>query len=280
MHNNALSRSELIKLALNEDMPSGDITTDGLGIASRRGFARLKAKQDLTLSGCDFFEDTLKTVDPALKIEWEFTDADQVLKNQNVALIEGNLITLLKAERVALNFLGRLSGVATLTKRFVKQVEGTKTKILDTRKTTPLLRPFEKKAVRDGGGTSHRDSLSSAVLIKENHIRAADGINNAVFSIRNSGVSFIEVEVTTYDEAKECIELGVQRILLDNMSIDEMNSIVAMTPVTIETEASGNMTIDRVREVALTGVSFISVGALTHSAQVADLSLLFDWPNA
>jgi nicotinate-nucleotide pyrophosphorylase (carboxylating) len=269
---------ELIRAALKEDLPLGDITTESLAVKPKQGEALLKAKEDIVLSGANVFEETILFLEPQAKVKWQFNEGDLVYKGQNICSIDGDLIQILKAERVALNFLGHLSGIATLTRRFVKTVEGTKTKILDTRKTTPLLRDLEKRAVQHGGGSNHRFSLSEAVLIKDNHISIMGGrISTAVSRIRQHTDLAIEVEASNLEQVKECVELGVQRILLDNMTNEMTEAALKLIPASIQTEASGNMNLARVKSVAELGVDFISVGALTHSAACADVSLLFDW---
>jgi nicotinate-nucleotide pyrophosphorylase (carboxylating) len=268
---------DLIKAALKEDMPSGDVTTESLAMKPKHGEAILKAKEDLTLSGANAFEETILFLEPQARIKWQFNEGDSIYKGQNICSIEGDLIQILKAERVALNFMGRLSGIATLTRRFVKEVEHTSTKILDTRKTTPLLRELEKRAVTHGGGYNHRFNLSDAVLIKDNHISLCGSITKAVSRLRQNCNLPVEVEASSLEQVKECISLKVDRILLDNMSNDTLKMALELIPKEIQTEASGNMTIDRVKSVSQLGVNFISVGALTHSAACADISLLFDW---
>ncbi len=269
---------EIIQIALNEDMPQGDITTDSLGfpLKTKMGRARLIAKEDLVLSGQDFFSQTLLTLDPDLIIKWLYFDGDLILKGQTVASLSGDLIPLLKGERVALNFLGHFSGIATYTRCFVKEIEGLKTQILDTRKTLPLYRVWEKKSVADGQGHNHRLNLSESVLIKDNHIRLAGGISSAVKEIRSRSDLPIEVECSTRDEVKEAIECHVQVILLDNMSNEMMRESLKLIPHSIRTEASGNMSLSRLKSVAELGVDYISVGAITHSAPCADFSLLLD----
>lgn len=273
-----MTLKELIAQAYVEDIPRGDVTTEGLGLLERIGDAKLVAKEDLVLSGRSVFENCVHHIVPEMQLKWQFKDSDFVLKGQVVCWLRGDLVRLLKAERVALNFLGRMSGIATLTRCFVQAVHGTRCKILDTRKTTPLLRSLEKEAVRTGGGTNHRMDLSAAILIKENHIRAAGGISQAIALIRKKTSEPIEVECSSLQEVELALKERVQRILLDNMSTEDMRRARAMAPSMIQMEASGNMTLARVREVAETGVDFISVGALTHSAPVADYSLLFEWP--
>jgi len=270
---------ELIQKAFAEDLPSGDLTTDNLNLGVCAGRAKLIAKEDLILSGRDLFQACVHHLDPSAEIKWQFKEGDLILDRQIVAALSGDLTKLLKAERVALNFLGHLSGIATLTRCYVDAARGTRCKILDTRKTTPLLRRLEKAAVRCGGGFNHRMNLSSAVLIKENHICAAGGLTKAVAEIRSRFSGMIEVECRTLEEVDLAVQERVSRILLDNMSTEEMREARQRIPAIIEVEASGNMTLNRIAEVAALGIDFISVGALTHSAPCADFSLLFEWPN-
>lgn len=268
---------DLIHAALREDMPSGDLTTDSLAVTPRPGRAKLIAKQDMHLSGTTAFEETVMLLEPGAKLKWHFEEGDQVLNKQIICTIQGDLIQILKAERVALNFLMHLSGIATFTSLFVKKVAHTQTKILDTRKTLPAYRELEKKAVTHGGGFNHRMNLSDAIMVKDNHISVMGGITPAVMRIRENTEKPIEVEARTLKDVEECISLKVNRILLDNMNNEMIAQAVKMTPPEIETEASGNMTLERVASVAETGVNFISVGALTHSAPSADISLMFQW---
>jgi nicotinate-nucleotide pyrophosphorylase (carboxylating) len=269
--------SELIEQAYAEDLPHGDLTTDNLGIEERVGDARLVAKEDLVLAGRDVFEACMKFAAPGASLRWQFSNGDFVLAQQTVCWLRGDLLPILRAERVALNFLGRLSGIATLTRCFVAETRETDCKILDTRKTTPLLRALERQAVKAGGGLNHRANLSTAVLIKENHIRAAGSISKAVRAIRRKVDSPLEVECSNLEEVKSAVAENVDRILLDNMSDEDMALARKLIPASIEIEASGNMTLERIRAVAKLGVDFISVGALTHSAPCADFSLLFEW---
>ncbi|MCX7674269.1 MAG: carboxylating nicotinate-nucleotide diphosphorylase [Bdellovibrionaceae bacterium] len=268
---------EWIKMAFEEDLPSGDLTTDNLAMPPRAGTARLIAKQDLILSGYQLFETAVIYQDPSAKLKWHFIDGQKVLKGQIICSLYGDLVSLLKAERVGLNFLMHLSGIATLTHQFVQALQGTHTKILDTRKTLPGYRELEKKAVRDGGGENHRMNLSTAILIKDNHIALCGGITEAVNRIRQHTQEPITVEASTKEQVEEAVSLGVKRILLDNMSMELLQEVLPLIPDDIETEASGNMTLERVRQIAELGVDYISVGAITHSAPSADVSLLFDW---
>jgi nicotinate-nucleotide pyrophosphorylase (carboxylating) len=216
-------------------------------------------------------------LEPSTQLIWHFEEGDSILKGQIICSLTGDLIQILKAERVALNFLMHLSGVASLTRKFADEVKSTKTIILDTRKTLPGYRELEKRAVVHGGGRNHRLNLSSAVLIKDNHIAVIGGIRQAVERVRQNSKLPLEVEARTLDDVKECVQLKVERILLDNMNNDLLKQSLALIPPSIITEASGNMTLDRVKSVAELGVNFISVGLLTHSAKASDVSLMFDW---
>jgi nicotinate-nucleotide pyrophosphorylase (carboxylating) len=278
-----MTLADLIRAALREDMPNGDLTTDSLGLAPRFGQARLVAKQDLVLSGTAPFEQTMAALDPSIQVQWHFREGDRILNRQIICHVSGNLMQILKAERVALNFVGHLSGIATLTRSFVDRVSQTSTKILDTRKTLPAYRDLEKRAVAHGGGQNHRYNLSDAVLIKDNHIMVSGGLRKAVERIRANTSEPIEVECATLDDVREAIALGVERALLDNMddaTLAEAVRLAKAAPKPFATEASGNMNLERVGRVAEIGVNFISVGALTHSAPVADVSLLFDWQQS
>lgn len=282
-----MNLSDLIRAALREDMPKGDLTTECLGLAPRFGQARLMAKQDLVLSGTGPFEQTVEMLEPTSKVQWHFREGDRVLNRQIICHITGDLIQILKAERVALNFIGHLAGIATLTGKFVDEVSSTKTKILDTRKTTPGYRELEKRAVAHGGGMNHRFGLSDAILIKDNHIMVAGGLRQAVERIRENTKEKIEVECGTLEDVVEAIDLNVDRVLLDNMDNESLAMAVNLVETSertthrrVFTEASGNMNLARVKSVAEVGVDFISVGALTHSAPTADISLLFDWQQS
>ena len=271
---------EIVQTALREDLPDGDLTTDSLGLPEKLGRAQLVAKEDLVLSGQEFFSTAMAELDPKIQIQWQFQDGDMVLAGQTVATLSGNLLPILKAERVGLNFLGHFSGIATLTRCFVGHTEGTDCKILDTRKTLPLYRQWEKKAVRDGRGHNHRMNLSDAILIKENHIRLAGGLAKAVDQIRSRTEKAIEVECSNLEEVITASNLRVQRILLDNMDDQKLQAAIDKIPATIKIEVSGNMHLERISTVAQMGVHYISVGAITHSAPCADFSLLFEWGRA
>jgi nicotinate-nucleotide pyrophosphorylase (carboxylating) len=275
-----MNLQEMIIAAIREDIPNGDITTDNLALTPRFGQAKLIAKEDLVLSGTAPFEQTMLVLEPSCKLHWYFREGDLALSKQTVCDITGDLIQILKAERVALNFLGHLSGIATYTRCFVKEVENTKVKILDTRKTLPIYRDLEKRAVLHGGGMNHRLNLSQAILIKDNHIRVAGSIAKAVSRIRSHCSDMIELEVSSLAEVKEAVDMKVDRLLLDNMDNAMIAKAMDIIPENMLVEASGNMTVDRVRAVANLGVDYISVGALTHSAPQADFSLLFEWQTS
>lgn len=269
----------LITLALDEDVGSGDVTTLWTVAEGAQGHAAVVAKAPVVVAGMDAALAVFRRVDPTLDLQAELGNGTEAAPEETLLRIRGSLRSILTAERVALNFLGRLSGIATSTRRFVLEVSGTGATILDTRKTTPGWRALEKEAVRAGGGGNHRMGLHDMVLVKDNHIRSAGGLTAAVEGVRRGNRSGlpVEVEVGSLGELNEALELGVDRILLDNMSLDEMTRAVSRARESEkshpELEASGNMTLDRVRAVAETGVDFISVGALTHSAPGADLSL-------
>lgn len=268
---------ELVQMSLKEDIPRDDITTDSLDLGDRRGHARLVAKQELILSGREVFEAVFRELDGGVQIQWNFDDADRIEKGAVICQIAGPLANLLKAERTALNFLGHLSGISTLTSNFVERVRGTRTKIIDTRKTTPGLRKLEKTAVRHGGGVNHRAHLSERILVKENHLRAVGGITETVRRLRSKhGSKPIEVEVTNLREVDEALAAGVDQLLFDNMTLEDMAEGVKRVRGRAAIEASGNMSLDRVESVAKLGIDFISVGQLTHSAPSVDVSLLFD----
>jgi len=268
---------KIISSALLEDMPNGDITTDTL-FKDEMSNARFVAKAEGVLSGIQIAKETFAQVDASVRFDILIQDGQNVKRGDILATVYGKTKSILKSERVALNFLQRLSGIATLTALFVAETNGLKAKILDTRKTTPNLRMLEKKAVKDGGGTNHRMNLSEMAMIKDNHIKAAGSIKNAVKRLKSNidPNIRIEVEVETIDELKEALDTEADIILLDNMSCRMMAECVRINQGSKLLEASGNMTLDRIKEVAKTGVDFISVGALTHSFDSLDISLKFD----
>lgn len=274
-----MTPSELISAAFTEDLPHGDLTTDSLEKKDVQGYAYLVAKKDALISGQEMFEKSMHFIDETLELQWFFEDGSPILENQKACRIKGNLLNVLKAERVALNFFAHLSGIATLTHIFVHNA-GETLKVLDTRKTLPGYRQMAKKAVTDGGGTNHRMNLSDAVLIKENHVRVAGGLQQAVEQVRRNHDGAIEVETTNLEEVQAAVALNVERIMLDNMSNDQLKEALAAIPSSTETEASGNMTVSRVAELSqFENLNYVSVGALTHSAPCADFSLLFEWPG-
>ncbi len=272
----------LIKKAVAEDMgKNGDITTDSIVAPGKKGRAVLKAKSDGILCGLHVFEDTFFYIDKDLNIETFFSDGDRIVKGDIVAVIKGSLNSILKAERTALNFIQRMSGISTFANQFVKAVEGTKVQILDTRKTLPGFRMLDKYAVRTGGASNHRTGLFDMFLIKDNHIASAGGITKAVkkalsYRIKKGLDSKIEVEVKNIDEFKEAQKLDVDWIMLDNMTTAEIERCVKINKAGKKIEVSGNVSLERIKELAGTGVDYISVGALTHSVKAMDLSLLVE----
>ena len=272
---------DVIDAALREDVGSGDWTSIFTVPPDLPGHARIIAKADGVVAGTDVARRVFLRVDPQLAVNIPVADGDAVVRGDVICVIDGAARSILTAERTALNFLQRLSGVATMTRRFADEVRGTSARILDTRKTTPGLRLLEKAAVLAGGGRNHRVGLFDMILIKENHIAAAGGITAAVARVReqNSASLGVEVEVRNMEEFDEALAARPDRILLDNMNLQAMREAVsrakALSPRP-ELEASGNMSLERVADVARTGVDFISVGALTHSAPALDLSLLIE----
>ena len=267
---------ENIRRALDEDIRSGDVTTDNIVPADASLRARIIAKQTGVVAGLQLAQAVWREVDPRLTFKQNISDGSIVEKRTVLAEVAGPARALLTGERTALNFLGRMSGIATLTRQFVDAVSGTHAVILDTRKTAPGLRYIDKLAVRLGGGQNHRTGLFDMVLIKDNHIDFSGSITAAVTRVREAGVNVeIEVEARTLAHVREALGLGVERILLDNMSLELMREAVQVTGRLAKLEASGNVSLENVLEVARTGVNYISVGALTHSPKVFDVSLEF-----
>ncbi len=267
---------DIIKNALDEDIGFGDITTDNLAIDDKIITADFVAKQKGILAGVFLIDKIFKIVDDKVKTIIKKSDGDNVEKGEIFATISGKSSSILKAERVILNFIQRLSGIATLTNNFVEKIKDYDVKILDTRKTTPLLRELEKYAVRIGGGYNHRFGLYDMVMLKENHIRSVGSISEAVTRIKQNDVTHkIEVEVTNLAELDEAVKAKADRAMLDNMTIEDMIIAVKKYKGIIELEASGNVTLDTVKQIAATGVDFISSGSLTHSFKSLDISLLF-----
>ena len=263
-----------LRQALEEDIGSCDLTTTLLIPENQKSRALVVAKENFIVAGMPFVQEVFNIVDPKTEFRVFFDDGSRVRKGDMMAEIHGSTRTLLSCERVGLNVLQRLSGVATLTNAFVEQIRGTHARIVDTRKTTPCMRFMEKYAVRIGGGSNHRFGLYDGVLIKDNHIEAAGGIKEAVTAARRTHhLSKIEVEVESLRDLKEALSAGADVVMLDNMSLKDMKEAISIVKGKALTEASGNMTLKRVREVAETGVDLISVGAITHSAPAVDISM-------
>jgi nicotinate-nucleotide pyrophosphorylase (carboxylating) len=265
----------LIEIGLKEDVNTGDLTTDLLIPASVQSTATMIAKADGVIAGLFVAKAVFQKLDPSVEFTAEVSDGDKVRKGDLICTIKGAYRALLTGERLALNFLQRMSGIATETAKYVEAVKGFKTVILDTRKTAPGLRLLDKYAVKEGGGTNHRIGLYDLVMIKDNHISVAGGITKAVEAIRPSIPKNIkiEVETTTLEEVKEALHAGADIIMLDNMDTKTMRNAVLIIDGKAKVEASGNMNLERVREVAATGVDYISIGALTHSVTALDISL-------
>jgi nicotinate-nucleotide pyrophosphorylase (carboxylating) len=270
----------VVRDALAEDVGSGDVTTAALVHADATCRARLLAKERGVICGLVAAEGVFRALDPETEFDALVADGDHVdVPPAAVARVEGPASAVLAGERTALNLLGRLSGIATLTCRFVDEVEGTGAVILDTRKTTPGLRALEKYAVACGGAQNHRFGLHDGILIKDNHVRVAGGIRAAVQRIRATGTDLpIEVEAETVEDVREALDAGADVILLDNMTPDELRGAVAIVSGRAKLEASGGVSLETVRAIAETGVDFVSVGALTHSAPALDVSLILDTP--
>jgi nicotinate-nucleotide pyrophosphorylase (carboxylating) len=269
-----------VAAALAEDLGSeGDITTDAIVPAESTGEAAIVARQKGVIAGLDLAEAAFKALDPKTSFVRVVQDGGEVASGGTIATVTGKTRALLTAERTALNFLGRLSGIATLTAAYVEAVEGTGARISCTRKTTPGLRAFEKYAVRAGGGVNHRFGLYDAVLVKDNHIAAAGGLAQALerLSARSGHLVKIEVEVDTLDQVKQALGFPIDAVLLDNMDVETLRQAVKLVAGRVKTEASGGVTLERVRKIAETGVDLISVGALTHSPRNLDSSL--EWKD-
>lgn len=266
---------DTVMTALKEDMPLGDITTDNIISEDSVSKAEFLAKQDAVIAGLDVAKHVFEVLDINSEFIALVKDGDRVKKGDIIASVSGPTRALLKAERTALNFLQRLSAIATMTNRYVKKIEGLPVRIADTRKTTPGLRFMEKYAVSAGGGSNHRFSLSDGVLIKDNHIAAAGGIRNAIEAVRQNipHTVKIEVEVESLEEVKEALECRADIIMLDNMTNQQMSEAVILINKRALVEASGNMSEETIYEVAMTGVDIISIGKLTHSANSVDISM-------
>lgn len=270
-----LVADDIIRFALREDMNAGDLSTESVCPERREAEVQLIAKAEGVIAGLDVFERTFTLLDPCTSFDARVADGDAVEPGQLLGIERGDARVLLSGERVALNFLQRMSGIATYTRRMATALEGTKTRLVDTRKTTPCLRIFEKAAVEAGGGANHRYNLSQAVMLKDNHIDAAGGIAAAVAGARAHApfVCTVEVECEDLDMVREALEAGADIIMLDNMTHEQMAEAVALIDGRAKVEASGNVDAGNIRALADLGVDFISSGALTHSAPILDLSL-------
>lgn len=270
-----LAADKYIRLALEEDINSEDVTTNSVMPEYKKGEVQLICKEDGMIAGLRIFERVFTLLDPETEVVFDVKDGDAVKKGQHLATVRGDIRVLLSGERTALNYLQRMSGIATYTNTVVKLLEGTKTKLLDTRKTTPCMRIFEKYAVRIGGGNNHRYNLSDGILLKDNHIDAAGGVGKAVEAARAYApfVRKIEVETENLEMVKEAVESGADIIMLDNMTPEQMAEAVRLIDGRAETECSGNITKENIRAITDTGVDYVSSGALTHSAPILDISL-------
>lgn len=267
--------TKLISLALFEDSGLGDLTSESILSRKHCGKGVIIAKESMVIAGIDVAHKVFKMLDHDFKISSSFKDGDLVKQGDIVFQIKGNLINMLKGERVALNFMQRLSGIATYTRSFVNVLKDFNVRICDTRKTIPGFRSLEKAAVRAGGAFNHRISLSDSILIKDNHIAVAKGIENAVQAVklRISHLTKIEVEVSNIQEVKQAVKAGVDVIMLDNMNISQMKKAVDYIKKRAVVEASGNVSLQNIKEIAKTGVDVISCGAITHQARAVDLSM-------
>jgi nicotinate-nucleotide pyrophosphorylase (carboxylating) len=267
----------LIDLALEEDKVTEDVTTNSLLSFDREVFARVSAKEEGIISGVPVFIAVFQTVDPAIKIKVIKGDANHVQRGEYVLEIKGRESSILKAERTALNFLQRLSGIATLTNNFVEKLKNHSITLLDTRKTTPGMRYLEKQAVIDGGGTNHRMNLEDMAMIKDNHVKMAGNITNAVKAIKDKFPGKqIEVEVRNLEELKEALAADVYIIMLDNFSPSQQKEAVKLVEGKVKLEVSGNVDLDNIGQRAVQGIDYVSSGALTHSFKSLDLSLNID----
>ena len=270
-----LVADKYIRLALEEDINSEDVTTQSVMPTAKQGQVQLICKEDGIVAGLGVFERVFQILDPKTEVTFHAADGDEVKKDQLLAVVKGDIRVLLSGERTALNYLQRMSGIATYTRETVKLLEGTDTVLLDTRKTTPCMRVFEKYAVTIGGGKNHRYNLSDGVLLKDNHIDAAGGVKEAVKAAKDHApfVRKIEVETENLDMVKEAIEAGADIIMLDNMTPEQMKEAIDYIDGRAETECSGNITKENLKTITNLGVNYVSSGALTHSAPILDISL-------
>ncbi len=270
-----LNADKLIMMALQEDITSEDVSTNAVMPEKKMGTVDLICKQDGIIAGLDVYARVFTLLDPKTEVILKSKDGDFVKKGQLLAVVNGDIRVLLSGERVALNYLQRMSGIATYTNEVAKLLEGSKTTLLDTRKTTPNCRIFEKYAVRVGGGCNHRYNLSDGVLLKDNHIGAAGSITNAVKMAKEYApfVRKIEIEVETIEQVKEAVEAGADIVMLDNMTTEQMQEAIAWIDHRAETECSGNVTKENIARLTALGVDYISSGALTHSSPIMDISM-------
>ena len=266
---------ELILMAIKEDITSEDITTNSVMPCYQKGEVELICKQDGIIAGLDVFKRVFELLDSKTEVEFYFKDGDEVKNGQKIGKVAGDIRVLLSGERTALNYLQRMSGIATYTASVSSLLKGSKTKLLDTRKTTPNMRIFEKYSVKVGGGYNHRYNLSDGILLKDNHIGAAGSVKKAVEMAKEYApfVRKIEIEVENLEMLKEAVEAGADIIMLDNMSVEDMKKAVEICAGKAETECSGNVTKENIAKLVDIGVDYISSGALTHSAPILDLSL-------
>lgn len=270
-----MQADELILMALKEDITSEDVSTNAVMPKAKEGTVDLIAKQDGIVAGLDVYARVFELLDADTKVTFFCKDGDAVKKGEKMAVVTGDIRVLLSGERVALNYLQRMSGIATYTHEVAALLEGSQVTLLDTRKTTPNCRVFEKYAVRVGGGSNHRYNLSDGVLLKDNHIGAAGSVKRAVEMAKAYApfVRKIEVEVETLEQVKEAVEAGADIIMLDNMTPDQMREAVALIAGRAETECSGNITKENIETIKEIGVDYVSSGALTHSAPILDISM-------
>lgn len=270
-----MQADQLIRMALQEDITSEDVSTNAVMPTEVKGTVDLIAKEDGTIAGLDVYARVFQMLDEKTEIDFKCKDGDEVKKGELMATVTGDIRVLLSGERVALNYLQRMSGIATYTRQVAKLLEGSKVTLLDTRKTTPNCRVFEKYAVRVGGGCNHRYNLSDGILLKDNHIGAAGSITKAITMAKEYApfVRKIEIEVETLEQVKEAVEAGADIIMLDNMTPEVMKQAVELIDGRAQTECSGNITKENIARIREIGVDFVSSGALTHSAPILDISM-------
>ena len=270
-----MQADQLIRMALQEDITSEDVSTNAVMPTATKGTVELIAKEDGVIAGLDIYARVFTILDEKTEIDFHCKDGDEVKKGELMATVTGDIRVLLSGERVALNYLQRMSGIATYTRQVAKLLEGSKVTLLDTRKTTPNCRVFEKYAVRVGGGCNHRYNLSDGVLLKDNHIGAAGSVTKAIQMAKAYApfVRKIEIEVETLEQVKEAVEAGADIIMLDNMTPEVMKQAVELSDGRAQTECSGNITKENIQKIREIGVDFVSSGALTHSAPILDISM-------